>query len=152
MLRGTPTVNMSVNHTLSEPRGVDLKFMPLNHERNTSFVKIPPGVGELELPTYQDLISPEPSNIVQEINDLQKDIGEKDYLWVYVLVGALVITYLVLYFRFRYLKKKKKPQLSVQFCSANEIIEYNSQKLFNVVLRLSQIKTTVCELSITDCH
>lgn len=93
MLQGLPVIKSNYTPDTFVPTPLNLSwFDPSNF--NWSFsIKLPAGINKIEVPTYADLHSLSQSDLSNDIEEIQKDIGKFSlswWMWLLIAVGSIL--------------------------------------------------------------
>lgn len=101
LLKGLGSFTINLNYTIPEPRPIPLTLFQLSNSTQFEHIKLPPGVKQLEFPTYEDLVTPQKSDIADKVEQLQKDVGKNKlpkWLFICIILGSVILGLVALYF------------------------------------------------------
>lgn len=115
MLNGLPTMTFNYNVTNPLPATIPLTWLQLPDLNITTDLEshLPPGVTRLDVPNYETLLTPDPSDISARINNIQASIGGISIpWWGYLIVAACLVLLIIAiygYCRIRFCPYKAPP-------------------------------------------
>lgn len=89
IIRGLPTTILRYNITVPPPEEIPLSWLEFPNITLPE-LNLPAGAKQIEFPDYEALKAPPESNILDQIDEIQKNIGVKAVpWWVWVLVSVI---------------------------------------------------------------
>ena len=92
MIKGLPTTEVNLTMERPKPEPVDLSWFKIPNHTDPD-LNAPFGVTQLDFPNYEDLHKPPVTDIVSEVDNIQKDIERSPtpwYIWLTLAIAGLI--------------------------------------------------------------
>ena len=92
MIRGLPTIQVNLTVERPPPEPIDLSWFKIPNHTNPD-LNLPAGIKKLNFPNYTNLHEPPVTDIVSEIDEIQKNVETTPvpwYIWLAVAVAATI--------------------------------------------------------------
>lgn len=126
MIRGLPTVNLNRSLEIYQPKPIPLEWLTMPNDTHIHLdPHLPPGLTKLTVPRYEELLPPKDSDLSQQIDEIQADIGKTPiawWIWLIVAILAVIILVIIVQCMRRYYCRPSEPGLAVKYHAATETI------------------------------